>query len=156
MGSIVSVKGLSSTLHIVFFKGESGYLDNHRMPTHSPLDREKARPEKEGKRAKRDKKGGKILSSSNFISFSFRFCVFKTGLMIASGLGGRLKEVRMCVYVCESECVSTGLLYAELLTSLYLCHTDTPQQLGDSSFVMYGFIIISNEHVLHKHRKTTG
>lgn len=60
----------------------------------------------------------------------------------------------MCVYVCE--CVSAGLLYAELLTSLYLSHTDTQQQLGDSSFFMYGFIIISNEHVLHKHRKTTG
>lgn len=133
--SIVSLKGLSSTLGIVFFKGESGYLGNCRMPTHRPWEREKARPEKEGKRPKRDKKGGKILPGPTL--FSHSLCVLTTGLMVASGLGWRPKEVRMCVFLCVCVSVVVDVLYCVLHqtaeTSLYLSHIDAEQNFGDSS-----------------------
>lgn len=62
-------------------------------------------------KAKRDKKGGKILFSPDFIFFFSSLCVFKTGLMAASGLAGSPSEVRMSV------CVSLSVRWL-----VYICN----------------------------------
>lgn len=138
------MKGLSSTLGIVFFKGESGYLGNHRMPTHRPWDREKARPKKEGKKAKQKRRQDSSQPQLYFLFFFFFFkvCVFlKQAWWLPVGWDGDPRRWGcVCVCVCVVVHVVAGLSF--MLNYWHLCISDmNTQQLSDGSFVSFRFSI---------------
>lgn len=124
VGSIVSMKGLSSTQGIVFFKGESGYLGDHRMPTHRPLDREKTRPKKEGKKAKQKRRQN---TSQPQLYFLFQFVSFKNRPDGCQQVGTETQGGEgVCVFVCVSDCgcecvVSMRLLVYLLYSTVDIC-----------------------------------
>lgn len=103
VGSIVPLKGRSSTLGIVFFKGESGSLDYRRMPTHRPWEREKRQGQRRReKRAERSKKGGKPRTVLNFICF-FKFVFSKQARWLPLGWVEGLQRWG-CFWMCGCLC----------------------------------------------------
>lgn len=132
------MKGLSSTRAIVFFKGESGYLGNHRMPTHRPWDGEKTRPKKEAKKAKQKERRDSFLP--NFISFFFLLvCVFsKQAWWSPVGWDGEPRRWG-CVCVCVWLSMWLCLLFLTL-SCWHFCIPDfDTQHCSDVSFVSFKF-----------------
>lgn len=77
---------------------------------------------------KETKKEARYFSARTLFPFFFSLCVFKTGLMVASGLGRGPKEVRMCVRVSMCDCVCVCVVVHVLVwpvrstVCLYLSH----------------------------------